>query len=111
MSDKNKTSIYCCPHCNEKTFDPWTKAFAGQLNSYGKPCKSCGRLCVNGRAATIFNAVFSLICFVAIVAIYIIGIDYGTPIIFGLLLLLIFFPKIVNAFFFRLEKAIKRNLS
>lgn len=111
MSDKKKTSIYCCPHCNEKTFTPWTKAFAGQLNSYGKPCKSCGRLCVNGRTATIFNAVFSSLCFIAIVAIYIIGIDYGTPIIFGLFLMLIFFPKIINAFFFKLEKSIKRNLS
>ena len=50
-------SIYTCPHCGEKTFNPFTKAIAGQMNSKGRECKNCGTRCVNGKGATVFNAI------------------------------------------------------
>lgn len=114
-------SIYKCPHCGEKTFNPWTKAFAGQLNSYGKPCKACGRLCVNGKAATIFNAIYSTLAISAIIVIYLLGdVKYNErfPVIhqFGFLMNIAIFlsiliiPRLVNAFLFPLDKAIKRDL-
>ena len=36
------TSIYTCPHCGEKTFNPITKAFAGGLHTRGAVCKAGG---------------------------------------------------------------------
>lgn len=111
-------NIYNCPHCGKKSFTPWKKAFAGQLNSPGKVCTECGRKCVNGKGATIFNAVFSTICFSLMVVVYLKAPDFwGTehewiafwevPIVIGLFLLKIFMPKLVNAFFFKLEPAIR----
>ena len=105
-------SIYTCPHCGKKSFNPIKKAFAGQLNSRGKVCMECGRRCVNGRGATIFNAVFSTICF-AFIVLKTAGtaydwIDkYEWYINFGLVISYMIIPKLVNAFFFRLEPAIR----
>ena len=111
-------SIYTCPHCGKKSFNPIKKAFAGQLNSRGKVCMECGRRCVNGRGATIFNAVFSTICFAFIVLIDLKAPDtagtkydwidkYEVLMNIGLIILKIIFPRLVNAFFFRLEPAIR----
>lgn len=111
-------SIYNCPHCGERSFNPWTKAFAGQLNSSGKVCMKCGRKAVNGKAATIFNAVYSLIAFAGIVALYLgapklLGTDYEWVahyemlIGLGLLVSAWVVPRLVNAFFFRLAPAIR----
>ena len=111
-------SIYTCPHCGKKTFNPWKKAFAGQLNSPGKVCMECGRKCVNGKGATIFNAIYSLISFALIVVIYLKAPSlWGTSlewiafyevfICLGLLLSKFIVPKIANAFFFKLVPAIR----
>ena len=113
-------SIYNCPHCGEKTFNPWTKANAGQLNSPGKVCQKCGRRVVNGKAATIFNMVFSIICFALIVVVYLNApktadtpfswIDtFEIEINIGLILLKFLVPRLANAFFFKLEPAIMKN--
>ena len=115
-------SIYTCPHCGKKTFTPLTKAFAGQLNSYGKPCKACGKLCVNGTAATIFNAVYSVLAIAAIVAIYLLGDEkyherypeihqFGFLINIALFLSILIVPRLVNAFLFPMAKAIKANFN
>lgn len=106
-------SIYNCPNCGKKTFNPLTKALAGQLNSIGRNCPHCGKRLVNGRAATTFNAIFSLICFGLIVFTYLKApeISWLAPIEFyvvtGLILIKIIVPRIVWAFFFRLEPAVK----
>ena len=112
------SSIYNCPHCGKKSFNPWKKAFAGQLNSPGKVCMECGRKAVNGKGATIFNAVYSTIAFALIVVIYLkapsligtsldwVGV-YELFINIGLLISKFVVPRLVNAFFFRLEPAIR----
>lgn len=111
-------SIYNCPHCGEKTFTPITKAFAGQMNSPGKVCMKCGRKAVNGRGATIFNAVYSILAFAGIVAVCLsapklLNTDYAwishneLLISAGLLVSKFVIPKLVNAFFFKMAPAIR----
>lgn len=111
-------SIYTCPHCGKKSFNPWKKAFAGQLNSPGKVCMECGRKCVNGKGATIFNAIYSLIVIILVVFVYLKSQDfwgtslewiayYEVVINVGLIVSLFVVPKLVNAFFFRLAPAIR----
>ena len=117
-------SIYTCPHCGKKTFNPLSKALAGQLNSRGKPCKECGRLCVNGTGATIFNSIYSIAVFVLVVLVYLRAPDWRTVYTEGflfnvagleilaeiiLILSLIIVPRLVNAFFFKLVPAIKKD--
>ena len=107
------SSIYNCPHCGEKSFNPWTKGTAGQLNSKGRPCMKCGRLCVNGRGATIFNAVYCLFAFAVIVFIYLHGtknewwFTHEVPMVLGMILSIFIVPKIANAFFFRMAPSIR----
>lgn len=109
-------SIYTCPHCGEKSFNPVSKAFLGQLNSNGKPCMKCGRRVVNGKAATIFNAVFSAVCFLLIVFIYLKAPSISwldpieVPVVIGLIAAILIVPKLVNAFFFPLAPAIRIDL-
>lgn len=112
------SNIYNCPNCGKKAFNPWTKAMAGQLNSPGKVCLECGRKAVNGKAATVFNAVYSVVVFALIVAIYLGSPKLaGTPnewiwlnevpIAFGLLISKFIVPRIANAFFFRMTPSIR----
>ncbi len=111
-------SIYNCPHCGEKSFNPLSKALAGQLNSPGKVCIKCGRKAVNGKAATIFNAVYSILAFAGIVVTYLyapktIGTScewvahHELLIGIGLLVSKFVIPRLVNAFCFKLAPAIR----
>lgn len=112
------SSIYNCPHCGKKSFNPIKKAFAGQLNSKGKVCMECGRKCVNGKGATTFNAIYCIIAFAAIVVVYLnspktLGTDYEwiyyneLLINAGIIISIIIVPRLVNAFFFKLAPAIR----
>lgn len=108
-------SIYTCPHCGEKTFNPLTKALAGQLNSKGRNCPKCGKRCVNGKGATIFNAVYCLIAFAGVVFTYLKAPEnewlahYELLVVPGLLLSMFIVPRLVNAFAFHLTEAIRIN--
>lgn len=93
-------SIYKCPCCGEKAFNPWTKALAGQLNSKGRACPHCGARLTNGWGATIFNAVFSVIGFAFIVFAYLKELDLW---IIPAIIAIIIVPRIANAFFFKLD--------
>jgi hypothetical protein len=74
-------SVYECPHCHKKTFNPITKAFAGQINSKGRVCKSCGRRCSNGMGSTIFNTIVDLAALIISIVCYLM--DYGITIDLG----------------------------
>ena len=102
-------SIYTCPHCGEKSFNPLTKTLAGQLNSNGRPCPKCGKKCVNGKGATIFNAIYCLLAFALIVVIFLYAIPNEIFYVLGLILSMIIVPRLVNAFFFRLTEAIRHG--
>ncbi|MCM1133144.1 MAG: hypothetical protein NC340_06695 [Ruminococcus flavefaciens] len=112
------SSIYNCPHCGKKSFNPIRKAMAGQLNSKGKVCMECGRRCVNGKGATIFNAIYCLLAFAGIIAIYLnspktVGTEYEWVYFYelfinaGIIISILIVPRIVNAFFFKLSPAIR----
>lgn len=106
-------SIYNCPHCGAKSFNPLSKAMAGTMKSKGSPCPKCGKLCVNGKGATIFSALFSLAAFAVIVYIYLHGADnewmftHEFPMVLGLVASILIIPRIVNAFFFRMTPSIR----
>ena len=61
---------YTCPHCGEKTFSPIQKALCGSYRGMGKPCPNCGKRCCNGMTGIYFQAVVSVIAFIAVMAIY-----------------------------------------
>ncbi len=100
-------SIYTCPHCGEKTFNPLTKALAGQLNSRGRKCPNCGKRCVNGKGATTFNAIYCLLAFAGVVYTFLTAIPYEIPIVIALIASIVIVPRIVNGFFFKMTEAIR----
>ncbi len=63
-------SIYTCPHCGSKSFNPITKAFAGGYHTRGRVCRECGLRCVNGKASMIFSAIVYLIAVVIVFYLY-----------------------------------------
>ncbi|MBQ4534127.1 MAG: hypothetical protein IJA18_02905 [Ruminococcus sp.] len=110
-------SIYNCPHCGKKGFTPMTKALAGKMNSKGKPCKHCGTRCVNGKGATIFNAVYSVIVIVFMVWYFLNSQNHDAlairevPVFLLLILSEFIVPAVVNAFFFKMEESIRLDVS
>ncbi|MBE6860730.1 MAG: hypothetical protein IKL31_00245 [Ruminococcus sp.] len=102
-------SIYNCPNCGQKTFNPFTKAMAGQLNSKGKACPNCGKHITNGTAASVFSAIFSVLMFILVVATYLLELPYDAFIIIGAIVAIILVPKIVNAFFFKMEPTRRKD--
>ncbi len=109
-------SIYICPCCGKKGFNPYTKGMAGQLNSKGKPCKVCGKRCVNGKGATIFNAVYCLLAFIAVVVLFLISQNYyflairEIPLYIVIIFSMFAVPRLVNAFFFKMTESIRLDI-
>lgn len=114
-------SIYECPHCGEKTFNPITKAFAGQINSHGRVCKNCGRHCCNGMGSTIFHTITNLIALALSVFCYLTdkGVDINIvglqirgafPIIFLAILAAFVLNKIFDAFFLPLTSPARKDV-
>lgn len=108
----SKESIYNCPHCGEKSFNPFSKALAGGLNSRGKVCKSCGRRCCNGKASTIVSAVVYVVALVAVLLCYFL-IDNNTIaylLMAGCIVAAWVFCKLFDAFFMPLTKVIRNDI-
>jgi hypothetical protein len=108
----NKESIYNCPHCGEKSFNPLTKAMAGGLNSKGKVCKSCGRRCCNGQVSTIVNAIVYVIALVGVVLSYLFVNDniLAFALMAGCILAAFLLCKIFDAFFMPMTKVIRNDI-
>ncbi|MDD6269272.1 MAG: hypothetical protein PUA84_04365 [Oscillospiraceae bacterium] len=108
----SKESIYNCPHCGEKSFNPVSKALAGGLNSQGKVCKSCGRRCCNGKVSTIVNAVIYIIALVGVVLSYLFInnniLAYG--VMAGCIAAAWLLGKLFDAFFMPLTKVIRNDV-
>ncbi|MCR5599263.1 MAG: hypothetical protein K6G33_00755 [Ruminococcus sp.] len=107
------SSIYNCPCCGEKTFNPLTKAMAGTMRSKGRVCPKCGKRCVNGKGATIFAAIYFLISFIFVVYVFMHGKDsvwwdtHEVPIVMALILNMYIVPKIVNGFCFKMMETLR----
>lgn len=89
---------------------------AGQMNSKGRVCKNCGTRCVNGKGATVFNAIYTLIAFAGVVYTYLHpesfaagDVNYEIFVVAGLILSIFLIPRLVNAFCFKLTEAIRLN--
>ncbi len=108
----SKESIYNCPHCGEKSFNPLTKAMAGGLNSKGRVCKACGRRCCNGQVSTIVTAIIYVIALVGVVYSYLM-ID-SNLLAFGLMAGCIaaafILTKVFDAFFMPLVRVIRNDI-
>lgn len=106
-------SIYKCPCCGEKSFNPILKARAGRMNQRGVNCPSCGKRVVNGKGATIFNAIFSVFGFACMVLVFLFAKHYEFLLRYEVLIQLVLIiaihtvPRIVNAFCFKLTEAIR----
>lgn len=105
-----RQSIYTCPHCGEKSFRPWTKAFAGGLNTRGKVCMSCGLRCVNGKASMIFSAIVYLIAVVIVFYIYFKGnSNWDYVYMLGAVVAAYVLSRLFDAFFGSLQKPIRND--
>ena len=102
-------SIYSCPCCGEKTFNPLTKALAGQLNSKGKVCSNCGKHCTNGTASTIFRAVFCTAMFALVVITFLKALPHELLIYIGALAAMYIVPMLINAFCFKMEPTRRKD--
>ena len=65
-----KHSIYDCPYCGKKSFNPLTKALAGNMNTKGRVCKACGRRAVNGKTSAIVRTVLMAVAIIIVFATY-----------------------------------------
>ena len=65
-----KHSIYDCPYCGKKSFNPLTKALAGNMNTKGRVCKACGRRVVNGKTSAIVRTVLMVVAIIIVFATY-----------------------------------------
>ncbi len=109
----SKGSIYNCPHCGAKSFNPVTKAMAGGLNSKGRVCKACGRRCCNGQVSTVVNAVVYVIALIGVICFYFV-IDNNLlayALMAGCILGAFLICKIFDAFFMPLTKVIRNDVS
>lgn len=108
----SKESIYNCPHCGEKSFNPLTKAMAGGLNSRGRVCKACGRRCCNGQVSTIVNAVIYVIALVGVIYCYLM-IDsnlWAFLLMAGCIAAAFVLTKLFDAFFMPLVRVIRNDI-
>lgn len=108
----SKESIYSCPHCGEKSFNPLTKAMAGGMNTRGRVCTSCGRRCCNGQVSAIVNAVVYVIALVGVIAFYLMIDDnlLAFALIAGCIAGAFILTKVFDAFFMPMVKVIRNDI-
>lgn len=106
-----KESIYCCPHCHAKSFNPWTKAFVGGMNTRGTPCKACGKRCVNGKESTIFSAVVYVAALVFVFVVYLgmASLFWDLVLILGTIAAAFVICRLFDAFFGRLVPVLRND--
>lgn len=111
MSEKQ--SIYACPHCGKKTFNPLTKALAGGMNTKGRVCQACGRRAVNGKVSTIVRTVLMLIAIVIIFITYFIENNNTRAylIMAGTIVAAWLLSMLFDAFFCPLMKVVRNDAS
>ncbi|MBQ8906713.1 MAG: hypothetical protein IJY85_10155 [Ruminococcus sp.] len=104
-------SIYDCPHCGEKTFNPLTKALCGAMNTRGRACKNCGKKCVNGEKSTIIHTILSVLMLVGVLGIYFTVESVSTGLLLGAAVILTaqLVASLLDAFLFPLIKAIRND--
>lgn len=104
-------SIYDCPHCGKRTFNPLTKAMTGALNSKGRACKACGRKCVNGKTSMVAHFVLSLLLGAFVVYSFIF-VKNPQAAALRMLIALVSYQlviRLLDAFLFPLAKAIRMD--
>ena len=106
-----RKSIYACPHCGAKTFNPLTKSFAGGMNKKGSVCKNCGHHCVNGMPSMIFSAIVyvAALIFVALTYLYIDSIYWDAIMILGAVLAAFVLCRLFDAFIGPLIPAVRND--
>lgn len=110
---KKHVSIYACPYCGAKSFNPITKAFAGGLNTKGRVCKACGRHCVNGLASSIFSSILYILALIWVVLTFLFEEDLATDALFilGAIAIAYVGSRIFDAFFGHLVPVARNDAS
>lgn len=104
-------SIYTCPHCGAKSFNPWKKAFAGGLHTKGKVCLNCGQHCVNGTASMVFSAVVYIAALIIVLYIYFKGNSvWDYAFMLGAVAVAYVISRLFDAFFGPLVKPIRNDV-
>ena len=104
-------SIYTCPHCGAKSFNPWKKAFAGGLRTKGAVCMNCGQHCVNGKASMIFSAVVYLAALAAVLYFYFrVNSVWGYVYTAGVIVAAYVLSRLFDAFFGHLVAPIRNDV-
>lgn len=107
-----KKSIYTCPYCGEKTFNPLTKALAGGIASKGHACPKCNHHAVNGKACAVISAIIYVIALVVVFYIYFIEKEDNTAYIYmaATIILAFIITRLIYAFAFPLIKVVRNDV-
>ena len=106
-----KHSIYDCPYCGKKSFNPLTKALAGNMNTKGRVCKACGRRAVNGKTSAIVRTVLMVVAIIIVFATYFIENSDAKAylIIAGTIIVAWLLSMLFDAFFCPLTKVVRND--
>lgn len=106
-----KHSIYDCPYCGKKSFNPLTKALAGNMNTKGRVCKACGRRVVNGKTSAIVRTVLMVVAIIIVFVTYFIESSHATIIVPAIIkyALASLLSMLFDAFFCPLTKVVRND--
>lgn len=106
-----KHSIYDCPCCGKKSFNPLTKALAGNMNTKGRVCKACGRRVVNGKTSAIVRTVLMVVAIIIVFVTYFIESSDAKAylIMAGTIIVAWLLSMLFDAFFCPLTKVVRND--